>query len=146
MEKICITCKEKKDILQFNLNKCRKDGRQNFCRDCGQKRSRKYYDENKEKHREVTAARRKRQRKRIRGFINSIKELNPCPCGEPTFVCLDFHHLTGKDIGIAELTNQAWAKEKMLEEMRKCVILCSNCHRKHHSGVLVEMKSIKFPV
>lgn len=47
----------------------------------------------------------------------------------------EFHHSdpNEKEIGVTRiLTNWTW--EKVLEEMKKCVLICANCHNKHHGG------------
>lgn len=54
-------------------------------------------------------------------------------CGEKHPACLDFHHREGKKdkLGnIGEIRNFAFPK--LLAEIAKCDILCSNCHRIHH--------------
>lgn len=54
-------------------------------------------------------------------------------CGETSPVKLDFHHLDRrkKDIGICQLTQHAtWAAIK--KELRKCILLCRNCHVDRH--------------
>ena len=45
---------------------------------------------------------------------------------------LEFHHTdpSEKDFGISEYSNLAWHKIK--EELNKCVLLCSNCHKETH--------------
>ena len=47
---------------------------------------------------------------------------------------LDFHHLdpTKKDPKSFE-KNVAWSILK--EEIKKCILLCSNCHRELHAGI-----------
>lgn len=47
--------------------------------------------------------------------------------------CFDFHHLEGKEQNLAQLTH-AWKSMygRVLAELKKCVLLCSNCHRKRH--------------
>lgn len=47
--------------------------------------------------------------------------------------CYDFHHLdpTKKDLSLAQLVgSRSW--ERILVELEKCVMLCSNCHRVRH--------------
>lgn len=47
--------------------------------------------------------------------------------------CYDFHHLdpTKKDLSLAHLVgSRSW--ERILVELEKCVMLCSNCHRVRH--------------
>lgn len=61
-------------------------------------------------------------------------------CGYSKFFCaLDFHHLNGgkdKDPNFSRL--RGWSFNRVLEELKKCVLLCSNCHRAVTSGLLKE--------
>lgn len=68
-------------------------------------------------------------------FLNLHKENHPCKCGESTLCCLIFHHKNkkSKEISISNaMLNNKWSLEKLKEEMLKCEVLCSNCHRKLH--------------
>ena len=55
-------------------------------------------------------------------------------CGERRVPCLDFHHVdpTTKDFEVASMVYEQRSKEKILAEVDKCIVLCSNCHRMHH--------------
>ena len=50
---------------------------------------------------------------------------------------LEFHHLdpTIKDIGFggARASNVSW--KKLVVELRKCILVCSNCHKEIHDGI-----------
>jgi len=58
-------------------------------------------------------------------------------CGYNKYVgALDFHHTdpTQKDFAIASKGyTRSW--EKVKNELDKCMILCSNCHREIHNGI-----------
>lgn len=59
--------------------------------------------------------------------------------------CYDFHHLdpSKKDFTISECnTNGAKSWLLLREEIKKCAILCSNCHRLYHNGY-VELDTTK---
>lgn len=45
----------------------------------------------------------------------------------------DFHHLDPmvKEERIALIIQRSWAR--VVEELKKCVLLCANCHRKRHA-------------
>lgn len=53
---------------------------------------------------------------------------NRCPAA------FDFHHIDpqGKDFNISEALT-SW--ERILPEIEKCELLCSNCHREVHDGM-----------
>ena len=60
-------------------------------------------------------------------------------CNEKRFHLIDFHHLDSskKDINISKYAVSGGAKFetkkiKLIEELNKCVTLCSNCHRDFH--------------
>ena len=50
---------------------------------------------------------------------------------------MDFHHKDPqkKDPDFRNL--RGWSWDKIKEEMKNCVLLCSNCHRGVHAGELV---------
>lgn len=45
----------------------------------------------------------------------------------------EFHHLYSKDFIIGNVANKSW--ELILKEIKKCILLCSNCHRIEHSNI-----------
>ena len=54
-------------------------------------------------------------------------------CGEGDPACLDFHHPEGtKEFHISDAVLKNISFEKALEEIKKCEVLCANCHRKEH--------------
>lgn len=71
-------------------------------------------------------------------FLAKIKKIRggQCErCGYHTSIkALEFHHLdpNKKDFTIS---NDHFKLEEALEETKKCVLLCANCHRELHDGV-----------
>lgn len=47
---------------------------------------------------------------------------------------LDLHHLENKEFEFAEKWHCNLAS--LLEEAEKCILLCANCHRELHAGVV----------
>lgn len=73
-------------------------------------------------------------------WLQQYKANHPCiVCGEPYPVCLDFHHIKptgkGKKTSIGTMIHTQSIK-KVRAEIKKCVVLCSNCHRKVHDGII----------
>ena len=45
---------------------------------------------------------------------------------------LDFHHKSNKKDSISNMVVNGYSISKINKEIKKCQILCSNCHRKVH--------------
>jgi len=50
---------------------------------------------------------------------------------------LSFHHLENKEFGISSRSFQ-FTKERIASEVRKCVLVCHNCHGEIHDGIISE--------
>lgn len=138
--KKCSTCHEDLPLSMFNRNKTKKDGLNTLCRDCSNERSKQYYAENTKSHKSAVAKRKKKMIPIYQQRISRIKQSCGCKlCGESNACCLDFHHLEPKKKknSVSKLVTgcHSWATIK--KEADKCVVVCANCHRKIHAGILV---------
>lgn len=88
------------------------------------------------RHKHIYLARAKRQnrraRKEVAAAVQQEKVGQPCAdCGQvfPP-CCMDFDHLPGsvKKANVADTSN-FFTVRGVLAEIRKCEIVCSNCHR-----------------
>jgi len=50
---------------------------------------------------------------------------------------LEFHHRdpNEKDVGIGGIRGNVVAWKRIIEEVKKCVLVCSNCHKEIHRGI-----------
>lgn len=71
-----------------------------------------------------------KRRKKTYNYIYKHKESGCMICGEKDPACLDFHHLGDKYEQLSHM--QTHSMDKIKTELQKCVVLCSNCHRKLH--------------
>lgn len=55
-------------------------------------------------------------------------------CGNDNIVCLEFHHLDSKekDFCVAKMLDRSAPWPEIEEEIKKCILLCSNCHYEFH--------------
>ncbi|MEL0011655.1 MAG: HNH endonuclease, partial [Bacteroidota bacterium] len=55
-------------------------------------------------------------------------------CGESHPAALDFHHRdpSEKDTNLASVVGMGWSRDRIIREINKCDVICSNCHRKLH--------------
>jgi hypothetical protein len=94
---------------------------------------RKHYLKNKEAYHSRNQARRREIRQ---WFVEITPNIKCKKCGETDRACLDFHHRdpSEKDSEMSKLLAHHASKERILIELKKCDILCANCHRKFHAA------------
>ena len=84
-------------------------------------------------------ANRQNRAKQNKEKLTLLKESNFCSaCGEyHPACCMDHHHLDSK-LKTKEVSRmlQSNSWEKIEKEISKCVLLCANCHRKLHEGLI----------
>jgi predicted HNH restriction endonuclease len=83
----------------------------------------------------------KERQREFKEIVDDIKAKLGClKCEENSLCCLDFHHAEGKKHKEISWLMKTKNKQALLEELIKCVCLCSNCHRKLHAGLVVLSK------
>jgi hypothetical protein len=138
--KVCSKCKQKKIFDEFSKNRTAKDGLQSYCKVCSLAATKLDYRKNNRKS--LFIERSKKILQELREICNYIKSYNGCAfCNEKEPCCMDFHHLdkSQKDTDVSYL-RRAKSKKRMFSEMKKSVVVCSNCHRKIHNNILKPTK------
>lgn len=131
--KTCTLCREEKPLEKFNRNESKPDGLQSQCRECGKKKSRAYYEENKTQMRRMIGEKNKQRRVAAQKVMMSVLQASGgCKdCGETDIMVLEFDHVVGRKIGgISKLANDGVSTEKLLREIKKCDVVCANDHRR----------------
>jgi hypothetical protein len=86
-----------------------------------------------------------RRRKRLRERAVAYKGGKCIMCGNNRCqAALDFHQLdpTLKEFGISmDGITRSW--ERVHKELDKCVLVCSNCHREIHAGLMQPSEGIQ---
>lgn len=130
MQKKCYRCKQEKEIECFSIHKSKKDGRNDYCKEC----NRAYNKEHYQRKRDTYLAKEKQRRQELTEWLRGIRQELKCEkCGEDHPGCLDFHHKDPslKDLNVSSMV-KGYSKERILAEIEKCHVWCSNCHRKFH--------------
>jgi len=130
--KKCTTCKSDKELSEFNKNKTRKDGHNNICRSCSNNSSIRYYKNNIKKHNDYVRDRSKKivTENRIK-YVELLKNSCCSKCGFNNPVALEFDHKDGVDkiLGVGKMVSSGYRWETIIEEIKKCELVCANCHR-----------------
>ena len=128
----CIKCQQDKDEQEFSLDKTRKSGRANWCKECHNVYSRNRYLKDEERQRKLYF-KHKDIKAKHKEVVNKYLKEHPCiKCGNDDIRVLDFHHRNPKEKerGVSQLL--LYRIEKIMEEISKCDVLCANCHRIEH--------------
>lgn len=127
--KRCTTCVLEKPLDQFNRNAGRRDGLQSKCRECQRAWYRAYYQDADSPERARVLRSNAAAMLARRGMIAELKSVPCADCGQtyPPYV-MDFDHL-GDKLGDIANNLKRWSNKKLLAEVAKCEVVCSNCHR-----------------
>jgi hypothetical protein len=71
----------------------------------------------------------------LRLWMDEYKKTLRCErCGFVDYRALEFHHPGGqdKDFNVADMIGSGFSRKTILQEIAKCVVLCSNCHQIEH--------------
>ena len=132
--KKCKTCNEDKDLDEFHKDKARKDGLKGSCKMCAGSKAKNWRRNNRTRDSRSAIARKKKYRDRNQSFIANYLKENPCvSCGEANIVVLEFDHLRDKKHNLCSMVSgvpTGYSLHTIKEEVAKCQILCSNCHKK----------------
>tara|TARA_R110000803_G_scaffold58151_2_gene116364 strand:+ start:386 stop:763 length:378 start_codon:yes stop_codon:yes gene_type:complete len=75
------------------------------------------------------------RKRKIRKWFEDLKaDLQCSACPENHSACLEFHHVdeNSKHGCVSSMVQGGYKISKIEKEIAKCIVLCSNCHRKLH--------------
>lgn len=130
LTKECTVCHTVKEATRDNFVAVPrgKYGLSARCRECANAYSRKWASENAQWHLDDQKVR----RERIGVWADSLKNMPCADCGQ-TFppVAMDWDHLPQyeKEMTVSVMVNRRLTKDRILGEIAKCELICSNCHR-----------------
>lgn len=135
--KQCTHCKRELPHDSFTFRDKSHTRLSSWCKDCQKQKTLEIRAANIDKYRAKDRENKNSTYKNKRTIINSYKECGCLICGEKEFVCLDFHHVDSNQKSF-DIGKQFHIKaiETIISEIKKCVVLCANCHRKVHAGII----------
>ena len=127
--KKCYKCNRNLDLEDFASHPTRKDGKQGQCRACQKEYRRQHYLVNREKYIKKAVD----YDAKFQTWWQEYKTQFSCSsCPESHPACLHFHHPGNNKEGNVSRFAMDGSKSKLLKEIKKCVVLCANCHAKLH--------------
>lgn len=147
----CGKCQEVKSCDEFHNNAGRHNGKAYACRRCDNERKKAYAKTEKGKEGQRRRSKRHREnnpetcrkaqlknKAKKRALVQEKKASGCMVCGYNRCPeALDLHHLdeSTKEGTLANMIHEAGIK-RVEAELKKCAVLCANCHREYHAGLL----------
>lgn len=139
----CTKCKQEKPLRDFGRKASRSDNTHPWCKDCNRNEARQFYKDHPDPYKKRAKEHKKRLASHLLEFANNLKIERGCFfCQENTLCVLDFHHV----IKGSPVTRETNSLISFQTEINKCIIVCANCHRKIHGGLLEADASLIDPV
>ena len=83
----------------------------------------------------------KRRKERNRLYVIDFLNNHPCTdCGEKDILVLEFDHLRDKVANVSAMVSFGYKLETLVAEIKKCEVVCCNCHRRRTLKRLPRLK------
>jgi len=129
-ESYCSREKLWKPKSEFNYQNKELGILQDVCRECQQQIVSDNYANNTDRRKAINRVSASNAREAGREYVYQYLLENPCvDCRENNPLVLTFDHVRGgKKLGISEMVGRGWSIETIKAEIRKCDVVCFNCH------------------
>lgn len=134
----CKKCGNAKSLVRFeSFGRSGKSWRRGTCYDCRGQYSQDNFERLAEYRRNYNAANRSNKRQKdfdrraeIKAYVDELKRKPCADCGQcfPP-VCMDFDHVGPKQREVGKMVSAAYKLPLIIEEIKKCELVCANCHR-----------------
>ena len=131
--KVCTKCNNEQPVTEYSWKNKAAGIHQHICKKCARATSKQNYENNKKRHVQVVRAATKIRVQKHKEYVLGLG-LSCIKCGEDHPAVLDFHHTdpSTKESEVSDLVGNGSSMVKIKQEIDKCIVLCSNCHRKLH--------------
>lgn len=129
--KTCNHCQQEKELHNFCIDyRSIETKYRNICKKCAVQQNKALRHENAEAYNKK--AQEKRLARKVRAVEYKGAICQHCKQSYPPAV-FDFHHVNPKEKDKDPGLMMSCSDEKLFIELDKCILLCANCHRIHHS-------------
>lgn len=130
MVKECTLCKTVQNVGAFCKSSKSSDGFHSVCKNCDRLSKQAYYQKYKKQINQKQNIKRAEQLAWFRSLKAGLKCIR---CGFDNPAALDFHHRdASQKLFTISGRVRSTSRENIIQEIAKCDVLCSNCHRIEH--------------
>ena len=127
MTRRCAKCGDPKPIDDFAFKNKEKGLRNSYCKECMKPIRRDHYHKNPGPYRSRAIASKKSVQL---WFFQWLSTKSCIDCGETDPVVLECDHVRGVKLDTVSHIRQSGSRKKLLTEMDKCEVRCTNCHKR----------------
>lgn len=136
--RICTKCKQFKPNSEFFVRNTQKGNLHVQCKLCYKQQRAITYKGHYHKYRDLYLKRAKERRQALKiefrtNMLEYITGKSCVVCQESDIRTLDFDHIdpSNKLFNVSQAVKLGYNWQQVEDEIKKCRILCANCHRKH---------------
>lgn len=130
MNKKCTQCNIIQHEINFAFSIKKQNKRKSNCKNCDKINRKKYYEKNRDTIIKKIVNKNRKLQQRNKQFVWDYLKKHPCvDCGENNPIVLEFDHKKDKKDSICNMVSQGFSVETILNEIKKCDVRCSNCHK-----------------
>lgn len=125
-----MNCKKQKKKSDFAIKSGLK--RHRTCKVCKRRYNKLWYKKNRTSHLKAVSIVSTLARTRLKDEVNKLKHNRKCTdCATPyPYYVMDFDHCRGKKKAhVADMVSRRASLQEILDEIKKCDLVCANCHR-----------------
>jgi len=127
----CNHCGKSKPVDEFNWRWKSLGVRQSACRECQKGQKNEWYVRNQPSERERLREQKAQNKATTQAYIWDYLSSHSCvDCGETDPRVLEFDHVRGDNSTISKMVADNRSLSAIQNEISKCVVRCSNCHRR----------------
>lgn len=132
MKKICTKCKLEFELEEFPIINAKTGKRSSMHTQCKRDYDREYWNKVKNKKgKKKQENQNKRYNKNKIAVLEFLKKSSCENCGNSDYRVLEFNHINREEKSF-EISNGLFhSLDSIFEEIKKCNVLCRNCHKIH---------------
>lgn len=133
VKKICNTCNEEKSTDDFYFRNKKEGKLHGRCKICSEqsRKNKEHYEKYKDDYKARSKVRKKKVINENTDHLLAYLEHHPCvDCGNTNPIVLEFDHLDRKEKEFtisSKMSDYSW--DRIMTEIKKCEVVCSNCHK-----------------
>lgn len=136
--RVCTKCKKTKTETEYFYKDKRQGRLHSQCKDCYRAHRKTYHKQHYEKYGDAYRKRARERKIKARqeyrtNMLNYLRDKRCVICGEPDPVVLEMDHIEPKDkqFSISQAVKFGYSWGEIAKELKKCRVLCANCHKRH---------------